>query len=69
MIAARQPRVCRTACFHYMVEDVSLSVCLSVCLSVRLSVSLSVCLSAQMKIFSKSSVFEKKKLKNTVGGG
>ena len=28
-------KVCRTACFHYMVEDVCLSVCLFVCLSFR----------------------------------
>ena len=27
IFAARQPKVCRTACFHYMVEDVCLSVC------------------------------------------
>ena len=44
-------KVCRTACFHYMVEDV----CLSVCLSVRLSV----CLSAQMK-FSESKIQRRK---------
>ena len=35
-------KVCRTACFHYTIENVCLSVCLFVCLSV--------CLSAQMKI-------------------